>query len=94
MRAKVAMLSRPSAMEGSTRWSMPPVEEGGSQPRMMAKTRMSRMPLQKVGRLCAAITSQPRGRTNQRRPHSASTMPAGMPMPAATSSAPPASASV
>jgi hypothetical protein len=50
------MLNNPSAIEGMIRCSMPPVEEGGSHPSVTAKIRISRIPLQKVGMLCAART--------------------------------------
>ena len=57
MRAKVAMLRSPSAMEGMIRCSMPPVDDGGSQPSVTAKIRIRIIPLQKVGMLCAARTT-------------------------------------
>ena len=76
------------------RFSKPPIEEGGSQPSVTAKTMMSRMPLQKVGMLCAANTRPASRRATKVSRNCANTTPTGIPMPQATSSAPAASCSV
>ena len=73
---------------------IPPVEEGGSQPRVTAKIMISRMPLQKVGMLCAASTKPAQSVRTALSRHIASAMPTGMPTPQRHHQRPPASASV
>ncbi len=94
MRAKVDMVRAPSAMEGMMSERAESAPEVGSQPSVTPKNRIIRMPDQKVGRLCPVSTKAASARSSRLPRQTAIAMPAGMPMPSATSSAPAASATV
>ena len=84
------MVSAPSAIDGRITERTPSTPEDGITPSVTANSRISRMPLQKVGMLCPISTNDIRTRSSRVPRRTAIRMPTGSPMPTATISAPPA----